>query len=288
MQIMQTRTRSSAATDARSRTRGAAFTLVELLVVIGIIGLLIAILLPSLRRAREAAKRVQCGSNLRQIGLAIISYGGANKGRYPPPQPAGQHSTFPYCWDRYTVIQPLQDHGLTMQILSCPSQVLLFPEPLDMDLYWPGHPGDFMANYLYLAGLADEKELAKSRQLGFQPKWYDAPPSATTMRMEAKDAQRLLVVDLNMYFYTDNGFNGPSGNPVPSMNWLYTNHGMDNKLDLPLSQVRRFMRGSNRLYGDGHVVWVNPDEMGRNDGPFTGDPTSTRYSHSGDTRPYLW
>src|SRR5687768_11252260 len=110
------------------------FTLVELLVVIGIIALLIGILMPSLRRAREAAKRVQCGSNLRQIGMAIVSYAGANKGRYPPPQPKDQHSAYPYAWDRYTVIEPLKDHGLTMKIMTCPSQTLIFEEPLDTDI----------------------------------------------------------------------------------------------------------------------------------------------------------
>src|SRR3954464_4199924 len=82
----------------RNRKRNAGFTLVELLVVIGIIAVLVGILLPALSKARRSAATVQCSSNMRQIATAMMQYIQANRGKFPPAGAPIINNVYPFGW----------------------------------------------------------------------------------------------------------------------------------------------------------------------------------------------
>ena len=112
--------------DEQKKTRSA-FTLIELLVVIAIIGILAALLLPALSRAKQQAVTTQCLSNLRQIGLAMTLYAGDENGRFP-------ESGGIIYWDQTDPITG--NHGWTQQIVSYTKSTNVFQCPKD-------HQGQF-------------------------------------------------------------------------------------------------------------------------------------------------
>jgi len=100
-----------------SRHKRFAFTLVELLVVISIIAVLLAVLMPSLNRAREQAKRVTCASNVKQIGLGLTMYALENNDNFP------LHTTQPWLHDlSYLTSDWIIKSGASKNTFYCPSE----------------------------------------------------------------------------------------------------------------------------------------------------------------------
>lgn len=116
-----------------------AFTLIELLTVIAIIGILAAIVIPVVGRVRESARDAQCKSNLRQYGVAVALYVTDNKQTYPSgDNPLLTQELAPYLNPN----KPGSNAGSPLD--ECPSRTIFNPNPAEIDRSYGGHPGLFV------------------------------------------------------------------------------------------------------------------------------------------------
>jgi len=106
--------------NAAHRQSGRAFTLIELLVVIAIIAILAALLLPALIKAKDSALRVNCQSNLRQLGLVYHYYNQDNDGKLPSSRMLG-YSLYRYRWDTNSLPYYFQNYVPTNHLWMCPA-----------------------------------------------------------------------------------------------------------------------------------------------------------------------
>ena len=225
---------------ARERREGGGFTLIELLVVVSIIALLVAILLPALAKAREQARRVMCGSRLKQLHLGLTYYAhdfgvypatrpgspwssgwpnaGWPEGAYNLPQGLGTIAPFfvgkfvPGAWAN-AEIDPWD--AQIRHNFMCPAATY---EP-DREAAGASR-GDF--NYFYL-GWAETDWYGV---VGEPVKKLESPAPAASLLIKDKTEQRVF--------------------PEHAVQW-------------EVNHTKGVLQGGNGLYNDGHVDW-HPDE----------------------------
>ena len=231
-----------------------AFTLVELLVVIGIIAVLIGILMPALNRAREQGRQVTCLSNLRQLGLAFSMYANENKDRFPRAAPQGSQGGLPplphdwihWNWGRDPNQSAIALHmgGFVAEAFRCPSD-------------------DVNVRVRDLGGGATEGFFRYSYVMNYYMQNYFAPgvpldPEAEILRTRVRTpSDKVLLVEEDFVSVDDGNWVG--ANIHPWNNLLSIRHDLRKKeSDTAASPFppNREHRG-NAAFVDGHAEYTS-------------------------------
>jgi len=222
------------------------FTLVELLVVIGVIAVLISILLPALSKARESARRVACASNLRQWGQICYLFANDHRGKFPAAYRMSISRGL-YCsnlrtndgpngksdeWETWgTSLDTLKQYGLVEGLLLCPSRAanLNWTVVTDNGSDWWGNY--VRTNYMYMGGLT-------TNNIGWNALWGKTPAAKSG---QTSLWERVLAAD-------EVSWSGPPNSAwsAGGQYYIFNHRGTD--VSRPAYQ--------NILYGDGHVDGV--------------------------------
>lgn len=257
--------------SCRRSCRGGAFTVVELLVVIGMLAVAASVLLPSLSRARDTAKHVQCLSNLRQLAMATVMYANDNNSLMPAGAEASHKRWDWIYWDATAPDASLRDAGrsalapylggtrlapgrfsVSPQVLRCPADRL--------DQHPAAQPGHSRYDYSYgMNAYLCDNDRAYQFGLGFadsqRERWANFRVS-----LIRRPAHKVLFIDRTERTSTD-GLWVPAretaggGEPDPACNELSDRHDFRK----PATRTREG-RG-NVSFVDGHAEFVNRVEV---------------------------
>ena len=224
-------------------TRAQAFSLVELLVVIAIVALLIALLLPSLAKARYQATLTLCGARLRQVGVALLSYSTDSQGRFPyrglnnSPGSAARFDYIKYDSPAFDD-RPLYRPYITIDTLQCP-----FSTPAS----YSANASNGAVGYLSYTIFAGTRLLGSDAATDFYRDTHR--PRYTFSYTGASKTIQVMAADI------DQRFRPPPGNP----SWGYSR--ITSHPDSP-SSMPRYERSDSQLFYTFYFVGGSAPAMG--------------------------